>query len=324
MARILVVGGAGYIGSHVVQALLAAGYKVVVFDNLSTGQRCNLLKGSIFRHGDLLRPASIAEVCREFRFQGVIHLAALKAAGESMLRPEVYARHNITGSLNLLAAATQFGVERFVFSSSAAVYGDPERLPIDEQHATRPVNFYGFTKLTVEQNLAWFARLRGLHIANLRYFNAVGYDPGGALRGLEKRPANLLPVCMEVARGWRERLEIFGDDWPTPDGTCIRDYVHVTDLAAAHVRALEVLGTRETLTLNLGSEVGYSVLEVVQAVERAIGRELPRSNVARRSGDSAELVASAELAREVLDWQPQHSSLETIVSSTWNVYRDAP
>lgn len=319
--KVWVVGGAGYIGSHVCKALRNAGHEPLVFDDLSTGLRENLPPDMFFRHGDILEPAGLHAALREHRCEGVIHLAALKAAGESMQVPEKYSRHNITGTLNLLEAVLAAEIPAFVFSSSAAVYGTPEYLPLDERHPTRPENYYGYTKLAIEGFLEWYGRLKGLKHVSLRYFNAAGYDPDGGITGLERNPANLLPVVMETAMGWRPKLQIFGDDYDTPDGSCIRDYIHVTDLAAAHVAALEHLaGGGGNLTLNLGTGSGLSVLEAVRLAERATGRVIPREIAPRRAGDPAVVVAAAEQAAAVLGWRPRFSDPDTLLRTTWNVY----
>ncbi len=322
--NVWVVGGAGYIGSHVCKALRQAGHAPMVFDDLSTGRRENLPPDVIFRKGSILEPDALRKAFSEFPGDAVIHLAALKAAGESMRSPEVYARHNIAGSINLLEAMLEARLPRIVFSSSAAVYGPPERLPLDEAHPTRPENFYGHTKLVIEELLAWYGRLKGIGHVSLRYFNAAGYDPEGGITGLEKNPANLIPVVMEAALGWRDGVEVFGDDYETDDGTCIRDYVHVTDLATAHVAALEHLERgRESMILNLGTGSGSSVLEIVRRAAEVSGRPVPFEIAARRAGDPAVVVASAALASEVLGWSPRHSDIDTILRTTWNVYASA-
>ena len=220
--RILVIGGAGYIGSHVVRAFLDSGFRVTVFDNLSTGARENLFEDAGFVHGDIMRPSQLAALMAQ-GFDGCVHLAALKAAGQSMLCPEQYAEANLVGTINILNAATAASVGTLIFSSSAAVFGNPVYLPIDEEHPAEPENFYGFTKLEIERLLAWYDRLKGLRYAAIRYFNAAGYDVAGRVKGLERNPENLLPVVMEVAAGLRSRLSVFGDDYPTRDGSCIRD-----------------------------------------------------------------------------------------------------
>ena len=317
---ILVVGGAGYIGSHVVKALRDAGRQPVVFDNLSTGLRENLFPEIPFIHGDLLIPEQVRAAMRGIR--SVIHLAALKAAGDSMLEPERYALHNLNGTVNLLHAAGTAGVRHFVFSSSAAVYGEPQYLPLDENHPTEPANFYGQTKLQIEMLLSWFSRLRDMRYAGLRYFNAAGYDPDGEVRGLEKEPNNLLPLVLETLLGWRENLEVYGTDYDTEDGSCIRDYIHVSDLADAHLRALNFLEEQdEDLVLNLGTSKGISVLEILEAAKKVSGMDLPVIFSDRRPGDPAVVLASAEKAERLLEWSPAFSDVETILKTMLAAYR---
>ena len=317
---ILVVGGAGYIGSHVVKALRDAGRQPVVFDNLSTGLRGNLFPEIPFIHGDLLIPEQVRAAMRGIR--SVIHLAALKAAGDSMLEPERYALHNLNGTVNLLHAAGTAGVRHFVFSSSAAVYGEPQYLPLDENHPTEPANFYGQTKLQIEMLLSWFSRLRNMRYAGLRYFNAAGYDPDGEVRGLEKEPNNLLPLVLETLLGWRENLEVYGTDYDTEDGSCIRDYIHVSDLADAHLRALSFLEEQdEDLVLNLGTSKGISVLEILDAARKVSGMDLPVIHSDRRPGDPAVVLASAEKAERLLEWSPAFSDVETILKTMLAAYR---
>jgi UDP-glucose 4-epimerase len=320
--KILVVGGAGYIGSHVCKALLAEGAEVTVFDNLSSGLRGNLRPGSVFRHGDILDTAALDEVCAAGKFDGVIHLAALKAAGDSMVVPERYSVHNITGTLNLLNAVAKHGIKHFVFSSTAAVYGDPHYLPMDEKHPTKPANYYGHTKLAIEEFLAWYGRLKGLKYAALRYFNAAGYDLDGDITGLEQNPANLVPVIMETAMGWRKKMLVFGNDYDTRDGSCIRDYIHVSDLARAHVMALKkLLGGAPSLTVNLGTGEGITVLEMVKKAMEITGRPLPHDIVARREGDPPSVVASSNLAKTLLGWEARHSDADTLLRTTWKAYQ---
>jgi UDP-glucose 4-epimerase len=251
----------------------------------------------------------------------VIHLAALKAAGESMERPSAYAVNNIAGTVNLLAAMDDAGIGACVFSSSAAVYGAPEYLPVDEAHPQHPENFYGFTKLEIERILEWYDRLGKMRYAALRYFNAAGYDPDDRIDALEESPANLIPIVMEVALGSRKELAIFGDDFSTRDGSGVRDYIHVADLAAAHLQALEyILSSGKSLTVNLGSEHGTSVFEIVEAARRITGREIPARVAPRRAGDPAELVASSGLGKDLLGWEPRYSDIDTILSTTWRTY----
>ena len=229
--KVLVIGGAGYIGSHVVKELMKNGHKVTVFDNLSSGLRQNLFPENGFIYGDILQPMNLEDAFAQ-GFDAFIHLAAFKAAGESMIYPEKYSLNNINGTVNILNAAVKHNCLKMVFSSSAAVFGNPQYLPIDENHPKNPENYYGFTKLDIENYMAWYDKLKGLKFASLRYFNAAGYDVDGVLCGLEQNPANLLPVIMEVAAGMRKELKVFGKDYDTPDGTCVRDYVHVSDASS--------------------------------------------------------------------------------------------
>lgn len=328
--HVLVIGGAGYIGSHVVYSLLQQGYSVTVLDNLRSGLRENLFPEAAFIHADVADQLALDEVFAggsSSRRPGapidaVIHLAALKAAGESMIEPELYARSNIVGTINILSAMARHGVARMVFSSSAAVYGEPRYLPVDENHPTEPTNFYGYTKLEIERLLHWFERLRGIRYAALRYFNAAGYDPEGAVTGLERNPANLLPVIMEAAAGTRARIEIFGNDYDTEDGTGLRDYVHVSDLATAHVQALRYIADkRRSVTLNLGSENGVTVQQMLETARRITGRPIPSVVSPRRPGDPAKLIASSARAREVLGWTPRYSDAESLLRTSWAVYQ---
>ena len=326
--HVLVVGGAGYIGSHTARAFLDAGYRVTVVDNLATGLRENLFPESGFIHADILNQRALetafARAAEEEPVHALVHLAAFKAAGESMVRPEKYAENNISGTISLLNAAVATGVGNVVFSSSAAVYGEPQYLPVDENHPTEPTNFYGYTKLAIEELLSWYANLKGMRYAALRYFNAAGYDPRERVRGLELNPANLLPVIMEVAAGVRDSLTIFGKDYDTRDGTGIRDYVHVTDLAQAHVLALRhIAERRENLTVNLGSEEGISVSEMLETARSETGRDIPAQVGDRRAGDPASLVASAEKARGTLGWSPEYSDVTSLVRTTWAAYKRA-
>ena len=319
--KVLVIGGAGYIGSHVVKELMMKGYEVTVFDNLSSGLVQNLFPKNDFIVGNILHPEDLDEAFAQ-GFDAFIHLAAFKAAGESMVIPEKYSINNINGTINILNSAIAHGCKNMVFSSSAAVFGEPQYLPIDEKHPKNPENYYGFTKLKIEEFMGWYEKLKGLHFAALRYFNAAGYDPEGILYGLERNPANLLPVMMEVAVGKRKKIDIFGNDYKTRDGTCIRDYIHVTDLATAHVLALEyITGKKKSLTLNLGTGTGITVTEMLEATRRITGREIPAEYVGRRAGDPAQLTASSELARKTLGWAPQYSDVNTLIKSTWNAYK---
>jgi UDP-glucose 4-epimerase len=320
--KILVVGGAGYIGSHVAREFLDQGHEVSVFDNLSSGMRENLFPEASFVQGDILNYTEILKALRGK--DALVHLAAFKAAGESMLKPEKYSLNNLNGTVNLLNAACEAGVKRLVFSSSAATYGEPSYVPIDEQHPTNPENYYGFTKLEIERILAWYDRLKGLRYAALRYFNAAGYDAKGRVKGLERNPANLIPVIMEAACGMRPELQVFGDDYATKDGTGVRDYVHVSDLARAHVAALKWIDDNDrSLVVNLGSEEGLSVLEILEAARRLTGKPIPSRIVPRRPGDPAKLVASSALAKETLGWTAKESDVDSLVRTSWEAYKRA-
>ena len=319
--KVLVIGGAGYIGSHVVKELMKNGHKVTVFDNLSSGLLQNLFKENDFIAGDILHKESL-DAAFSRGFDAFIHLAAFKAAGESMIVPEKYSVNNITGTLNILNSAVAHNCKYMVFSSSAAVFGEPQYLPIDENHPKNPENYYGYTKLSIEQFMGWYDKLKGLKFAALRYFNAAGYDPEGVIYGLEQNPANLLPVIMEVACGMREKMKIFGNDYDPREGTCIRDYVHVADLAIARVKALDyIVKNNESLTVNLGSENGTSVTEMVESARRITGQKIPADYVERRPGDPACLVASAKFAAEKLNWKAQYSDIDTLIETTYKAYK---
>jgi UDP-glucose 4-epimerase len=321
MKSLLIVGGAGYIGSHVVRAFLDGNYSITVFDNLSSGLRQNLFPEAHFIQGDILDYSSLCNAMRK-GFDGIVHLAALKAAGESMTSPEKYSVNNISGTINLLNAACEIGIKNIVFSSTAAVYGNPDYNPIDEKHPTNPINYYGFTKLEIERYLGWYDQLKNIKFAALRYFNAAGYDSAGRISGLEKNPQNLLPIVMEAAAGMREQVSIFGDDYNTPDGTGIRDYVHVNDLADAHVLAFNHLQTKkESLMVNLGSQSGISVREMIDVARKMSGKPIPASIAPRRPGDAAKLIASSAKALSTLGWQARKSDAQTLIETTWNVYK---
>lgn len=318
--RILVIGGAGYIGSHVVKSLLNAGMDVRVFDDLSTGQRINLFPKAEFVEGSILDKSALEDAMQGI--DGVIHLAAKKAVGESMTSPELYAENNLTGAINILNAMTKQGVKYLVFSSSAAVYGMPHYPKIDEKHPLEPINFYGFTKLEMERLMQWYDRLKGIKYVALRYFNAVGYDAAGDVRGLEKKPQNLLPVIMETLVGVRSEMAVFGSDYETSDGTCVRDYIHVSDLASAHTLALQYLVRENTSqSLNLGTGTGHTVLEMIQTTERLVGHKVNYKMAERRSGDPSVLMAVSDKAHELLGWTPTQSDLDNIIQTTWNVYQ---
>lgn len=317
--RILVAGGAGYIGSHVQKQLLEDGFEVAVFDDLSSGDRKNILPGAAFIEGNILDKAALNAAMRQ-EIDGVVHLAAKKAVGESMVKPELYAENNISGSINILNAMAENGVKHIVFSSSAAVYGMPEYVPIDEDHRIAPINYYGYTKVAIEENLHWYARLGKFNYAALRYFNAVGYAADKSITGKERNPQNLMPIIMEAATGRREKFSIFGNDYDTPDGTCIRDYVHVSDLARAHTLALKkLMCSGESFAVNLGTGKGTSVKEIVDAAEKVIGRKLNYDYAPRRAGDPAVLTAKADRAGEILGWVPEYTDIEEIIRTVWNL-----
>ncbi|MDR0465628.1 MAG: UDP-glucose 4-epimerase GalE [Treponema sp.] len=329
--NILIIGGAGYIGSHVTRELLDNGYNCVVFDNLSSGLRENLFKEASFIHGDIHDYPSLVSAMKlgtmlpdsNSQFDALIHLAASKAAGESMLKPEKYSHNNIAGTINILNAACETGVRNIVFSSSAAVYGEPQYTPIDEKHPVIPENFYGFTKIEIERILGWYDKLKNIRYACLRYFNAAGYDVKGRITGLEQNPANLFPIIMETACGVRKEMSVFGNDYDTPDGTCIRDYIHVNDLASGHSMALDyITKNNKSITVNLGSGNGFSVNQVLEASGKIINKPIPAKITGRRSGDPAKLTASCALAFELLGWKAKHSDLETLIKTSWNAYKN--
>ncbi|MDR0515922.1 MAG: UDP-glucose 4-epimerase GalE [Fibromonadaceae bacterium] len=318
--KIAVIGGAGYIGSHVARELLDFGHEVFVYDNLSSGLRQNLFKEAAFTHGDILDIQKLNDFFEAIQPEGIVHLAALKAAGESMLLPEKYSVHNITGSLNILNAASKHKVKYIVFSSSAAVYGSPKYLPMDEKHPTEPENYYGYTKLAIEQYMNWYGKLRGIKYAALRYFNAAGYDAKGRINGLEQNPANLIPIVMEAAVGKRASVSVFGNDYETSDGTGVRDYIHVSDLARAHRMAFDKLQSAESFVVNLGVNNGNSVLEVIKAAERISGKKINYQITGRRAGDAAVVLANPIYAKELLGWQAECSDLDTLLETTWKAY----
>jgi UDP-glucose-4-epimerase GalE len=310
---ILVTGGAGYIGSHACKALAASGFVPVVYDNLSRGRR-HAVRWGPFVEGDIEDRARLAATLRAHRITSVMHFAAFAYVAESVTDPALYYRNNLVGSLALLDAMREEGVDRLVFSSSCVVYGVPDSVPIRETTPARPVNPYGETKLAVERALPWYEQAYGLRSVALRYFNAAGADRDGEIGNEHDPETRLIPLVLRAALGLGPPIEIFGNDYATPDGTAIRDYIHVEDLAAAHVRALQYLaGGGASATLNLGTGKGHSVREVVAAVERVCGRPVPRREAPRRAGDPPALVADAGLVRERLDWRPTHSDLDTIV-----------
>jgi UDP-glucose 4-epimerase len=333
--NILIIGGAGYIGSHVAREFLDRGHSVTVFDNLSSGLRENLFPEAKFVYGTVMDYPGLLNVCQgsadagvaagsdSNQFDAVVHLAAFKAVGESMEKPGKYSLNNISGTINILNAMAESGIKYMVFSSSAAVYGSPEYLPIDEKHPLNPENYYGFTKLEIERIADWYDKIKSMRFAMLRYFNATGYDTKGRITGLEQNPQNLIPRVMEAAVGMRKELSVYGNDYDTRDGSCIRDYIHVNDLASGHALALEYMKKNDkSLTVNLGSETGTTVLEILEASRRISGKPIPSKIEGRRPGDPGTVAASAKLARELLGWKTEHSDVDTMIRSTWEVYKN--
>jgi len=327
--KIFVTGGAGYIGGTVASLLTEMGHQVVVYDNLSHSRRDLTPEGVEFIEGEVADRAALERIFQSARasgspFEGVLHFAALIEAGESMERPEIYFRNNTAATLSLLEAMLACGISRLVFSSTAAVYGEPESIPIQEDARLAPTNPYGQSKLLVEQMLSWFHRIHGLRYASLRYFNVAGAAEGplGIARGEAHEPeSHLIPLILDVALGRRASIRIFGDDYPTSDGTCIRDYIHVSDLADAHVLALGALNTpaakNAPLIYNLGNGRGFSVKEVIESARRVTGHAIPAQVCPRRPGDPAVLVAGSDKAIRELGWKPRYAELENIVRTAW-------
>jgi UDP-glucose 4-epimerase len=314
--RILVTGGAGYIGSVVVAQLLEQGYDPIVFDDLSNGHRAAVPAGAKLIVGDIADRAALDRVFSEYQPLAVMHFAASIQVAESMRHPEKFFRNNTATALTLLETLLAHSVKRFVFSSTAALFGTPEKIPIEENAPMHPTNAYGESKLLVEQMLAWMHRIHGLRYSCLRYFNAAGAE---GEQGEDHHPeSHLIPLALEVALDKRKEVAIFGTDYPTPDGTCVRDYVHVSDLAAAHLLVLEALREKERLIYNLGNGQGFSVRQVVAAVRRVTAHPVPARESPRRPGDPAALVASSEKIKKELGWKPKYPDLETIVRSAWD------
>ena len=321
--RVLVIGGAGYIGSHTVRLLNQTEHEVWVYDNLSMGHRASVPAEQLIV-GELADTKLLEQTLRDKNIDAVMHFAAFTEVGESMLAPAKYYQNNVIATLGLFESMRQLGVHRFVFSSTTATYGQPERIPIAEDTPQIPINPYGFTKLVVERALKDYARAYGFAGAALRYFNAAGAASDGSIGEDHKPESHLIPLVLQVALGQRERIHVFGDDYPTPDGTCIRDYVHVEDLAAAHLAALERLEEGKVIEVNLGSGVGYSVMQVINACRKVSGQSIPVVNSPRRAGDPAKLIADSALAKTLLDWQPKYTTIEQIVETAWNWHRSHP
>ena len=318
--KILIIGGAGYIGSHITHQLNDKGYNTVVFDNLSTGFEDNIDSRSGFIHGSIFDHLKLDKALKDI--DTVIHLAALKNAGESMEFPGKYAKHNIIGSLDLINLCIKNNIQNFIFSSSAAVYGNPEYLPLDESHPVNPINYYGYTKLCIERNLIWFNKITNLNISCLRYFNAAGYDLRGRIKCKEKNPANLIPIVMEVACGQRKTIQVYGNDYDTLDGTCLRDYIHVNDLASAHELALNYLSKNgNSLIVNLATGKSFSVMDVINKTQKISRKKINYQVIGRRYGDPSKLYSKSIKAEKLLGWKPKHSDLNTIIKSTWEVYK---
>lgn len=322
---ILVLGGAGYIGSHTALELVKAGNEVVIADNLVTGYRKAIPEGAKFYEGDLRDFDFLNKLFQQEKIDAVIHFAAYSLVGESVTNPLKYYDNNLYGTKVLLEAMVKNNVGKIVFSSTAATYGEPENIPILESDRTCPTNPYGETKLAMEKMFKWTAEAHGLRYVSLRYFNACGADESGTIGEAHNPESHLIPLILQVPNGKRETISIYGTDYDTPDGTCIRDYIHVTDLAQAHILAVQYLNNGgESDIFNLGNGVGYSVREVIETARKVTGHPIPATESSRRAGDPARLVASSEKAKKILGWKPVHDSLEEIISSAWNWHKNHP
>ncbi len=321
--KALVVGGAGYIGSHTVRRLQQAGHEPIVYDSLIEGHR-GAVKDCAFIQGDVADTGRLAAAMQDNGIDAVIHFAAFLAVGESVEDPAKYFRNNVANTIGLLDAMREAGVARIVFSSTAAVYGEPNEVPIREDHPKAPVNPYGLTKLQVEQILAEYARAYGLAAVALRYFNAAGASPAGDIGEDHNPEPHLIPIVLQVALGTRGQVAMYGADYDTPDGTCVRDYIHVDDLADAHILAMEQVQPSEFRTYNLGNGMGYSVREVIETARRVTGRPIKAVEADRRPGDPPMLVASSDKAIQELGWQPQHASLDEIIATAWRWHQAHP
>lgn len=322
---ILVLGGAGYIGSHTVYALIEKGVDVVVIDNLETGHIEAVHEKARFYKGDIRDRAFVDSVLDKEKIDAVIHFAANSLVGESMVNPLKYYDNNVNGTKVLLQSMVAHGLDKIVFSSTAATYGEPEKVPILETDRTEPTNTYGETKLAMEKMFKWTDRAHGLKYVSLRYFNACGAHISGKIGEAHSPETHLIPLILQVPLGQREYISIFGDDYDTSDGTCIRDYIHVTDLAQAHILAVDYLMKgNESNIFNLGNGVGFTVKEVIDTARKVTGHEIPARIAERRAGDPARLIASSDKARQVLLWKPEHANLEEIISTAWNWHKNHP
>ena len=322
---ILVLGGAGYIGSHTVYALIEKGVDVVVIDNLETGHIEAVHEKARFYKGDIRDRAFVDSVLDKEKIDAVIHFAANSLVGESMVNPLKYYDNNVNGTKVLLQSMVAHGLDKIVFSSTAATYGEPEKVPILETDRTEPTNTYGETKLAMEKMFKWTDRAHGLKYVSLRYFNACGAHVSGKIGEAHSPETHLIPLILQVPLGQREYISIFGDDYDTSDGTCIRDYIHVTDLAQAQILAVDYLMKgNESNIFNLGNGVGFTVKEVIDTARKVTGHEIPARIAERRAGDPARLIASSDKARQVLLWKPEHADLEEIISTAWNWHKNHP
>lgn len=322
--NVLVTGGAGYIGSHVVEQLLERGHHVVVFDNLSKGHRAAVHQDAVFIQGDLLDKTAVAAAFAAHRFDGIMHFASHIEVGESMRLPFRFFYDNYVGLLHVLEQAAAHQVGRFILSSTAALFGDPQKMPIDESEALHPGSVYGETKYMAERLLMWMDKLYGLRYCCLRYFNACGAHPFGHIGEAHSPETHLIPLVLQVALGQRDAITIYGDDYPTPDGTCIRDYVHVVDLAAAHILALEALADGPSRVYNLGSGTGYSVKEIIEVAREITGHPIPVEIGARRPGDLPVLVADSTRIKQELGWAPEFDHPGKIIATAWQWHKTHP
>ena len=315
--KILITGGAGYIGSHCMKEAERFGYEAVAFDNLSLGHSWAVPKGELLK-GDLAKEQDILKALRKVRPLAVMHFASHAAVGESVVNPQKYYRDNLTQAMNLFSAMLKLKVENFIFSSTCATYGEPKQVPIPEEHPQIPVNPYGDSKLMIEKILTWYGKAYGLKSTFLRYFNAAGADASGTIGEVHEPEAHLIPLVLDAALGRRKDITVFGTDYPTPDGTCVRDYIHVTDLANSHYLALKVMMEKgQGDAFNLGTGHGYSVKEVIAEAQRVTGKLIPITYGLRRPGDPPELVGKTDKAQKILGWKPEHSSLENILKTAW-------